>query len=131
MIAPLRVAAFIVTLAAVAACAKVIAPAPPSSMAAVNQEARVVGPRITVAARAARALNTFGFTTKRFGSDSTWGWRGGDRVAARFRYANTGRDSTRVSLELWGNCEAKRPCRAIDADAILSRLDVQDSPPGR
>jgi hypothetical protein len=112
-----------------AACGRVISPPPPSSPPAASQEATVPGAPITIAGRAARVLQDYGFVTKRFSSDSTWGWRGNDRIAARLRYTLPSRDSTRVLLELWGACADSRTCMRGDIATIFARLTAEDAPP--
>ena len=117
-----------VCLALAAACGRVIAPPPPSDPPAASQEAMVPGVPITIAGRAARVLQEYGFTTRRFSSDSTWGWRANEQVAARLRYMPS-RDSTRVLLELWGRCMDARTCMRGDIATIFARLAEQEAPP--
>ncbi|MBC7790004.1 MAG: hypothetical protein H7Z74_08655 [Anaerolineae bacterium] len=88
-----------------ATCARVQAPSPPSSEPALSEELTVIGVRLTVAAKAARTLALYAYTTKRFGSDSTWGYRAVDAMSVRLRYTMPVRDSTRVVVEYWGRCE--------------------------
>jgi hypothetical protein len=87
------------------------------------------GAPISVAARAARVLADLSYTTKRFGSDSTWGFRATDSVHARLRYASAGRDSTRVLLELWGRCGRDTRCRSGDGVGILMLIGQAEPVP--
>jgi len=89
----------------------------------------VPGVPITIASRAARALQDYGFVTKRFSSDSTWGWRGNDQIAARLRYTMPSRDSTRVLFELWGPCPDPRTCMRGDMAVIFAHLTAEEAPP--
>jgi hypothetical protein len=117
--------------AAAAACGRIIAPAPPESMPLLSFETRVAGAPVTIAARGARALYDFSFVTRRFGSDSTWGYRASDSTHARLRYTMPSRDSTRVLIEMWGGrCESgDRQCLRGDLGALVQRLAAEDAPP--
>ena len=119
----------IILLALAAACGRVIAPPPPSSPPVAAEETVVPGVPITIAVRAARALQDYGFVTKRFSSDSTWGWRRTDQIAARFRYTTSSGDSTRVFLELWGPCSDAHTCMRGDIHALFARLTLEEAPP--
>jgi len=119
----------LLALTGAGACGGVIAPPPPSSPPATAQEVVVPGVPITIAARAARALQDYGFVTKRFSGDSTWAWRRTDQIAARFRYTMPSRDSTRVLLELWGECPDSRTCMRGDIAVLFSRLTAEEGPP--
>jgi hypothetical protein len=123
----MRILPFVLLLAV--ACARVMAPPPPDTAPVVSEETRVVGAPITVAARAARTLQDYGFATKRFSSDSTWGWNANSKTAARLRYTLPSRDSTRVLLELWGKCERRQTCMRGDVAAIFARLAEEEAPP--
>lgn len=125
------VALSLAAVAFAAACRGIIAPPPPTGAPDTLVEARVPGDRRVVAPRAARRLSDAGFTTKRFGSDSLWGWRGQEKIAARLRYANGSGDTARVLLELWGPCPAgvRRPCLQREAAAILASLNTEDPVP--
>lgn len=112
------------------ACGRVIAPAPPTTGPDVSDVGQVAGDRVVVAAKAARALADLTFTTRRFSSDSTWGYRATDKLAARFRYARGTADSTRVLIELWGECDEARRCSRFDVRAILERIRAEEAPPG-
>ena len=120
--------AAIVSIVAVAACGRVIAPPPPSGAPGLSQEAVVAGQPTVIAAKAARALYDISFTTKRFSSDSTWGWQPTDQIAARLRYARPSRDSTRVLVELWGPCNEPR-CLQHFFQALVARLEAEEAPP--
>ena len=116
-------------LLATLACGHVIAPPPPDTAPTVSEETRVAGAPIAIAARAARTLQDFGFSTKRFSSDSTWGWNATSQTAARLRYTLPSRDSTRVLLELWGKCQQPRTCMRGDVAAIFAALSQEEAPP--
>jgi hypothetical protein len=120
------VAAALVT--ALAGCGKVIAPPPPAAAPQVQREGVVAGTPIVIAARAARVLQEYGFTTKRFSDDSLWGLRSADDIAARLRYVPRA-DSTRVLVELWGRCQDPRSCMRGDVAVILTRLGEAEAPP--
>ena len=111
-----------------AACGRVIAPPPPGATPQVQREGVVPGTPIVIAARAARVLQEYGFTTKRFSDDSLWGLRTTDDIAARLRYAPKA-DSTRVLVELWGKCADPRRCMQGDVAVILARLAEAEAPP--
>ena len=89
----------------------------------------VPGVPIVVAARAARTLEGGNFVTRRFSSDSTWGFRKNGSVSARLRYTAPSSDSTRVLLELWGACEDRHGCLRGDLAEILRGLTTEDGPP--
>lgn len=65
----------------------------------------MIGVPVAIAAKAARTLATYAYTTKRFGTDSTWGYRAVDDMSVRLRYTTPSRDSTRMLVEYWGRCE--------------------------
>jgi hypothetical protein len=111
------------------ACGGVIAPPPPATAPAVSEVVVVPGAPITVAARAARGLQEQSFTTRRFSSDSTWAYRASDDVAARLRYTMPSRDSTRVLIEMWGQCPDRRPCLRADLFALVARMSTAEPPP--
>ena len=109
------------------ACGRVVAPPPPSGAPGLSQDVVVAGNPTVVAARGARALYDISFVTKRFSSDSTWGWQPSDRIAARLRYTRPTRDSTRVLVELWGACGER--CLAPFFGAIIGRIQAEEAPP--
>jgi hypothetical protein len=115
--------------AALAACAAAVAPAPPSAAPSLNVETMIEGKRVSVGARGARALQEFGFTTRRFGSDSTWGYRSQSRTSARLRYAQSSSDSTRVLIELWLPCGTGFGCGRSDAMRLVARLQQPEASP--
>lgn len=121
--------AILASVAALGACAGVVAPAPPSIATSINQEVMVEGKRVAVAARGARALQEFGFTTRRFGSDSTWGHRSQSQTSARLRYSQSSSDSTRVLIELWLPCGTGYGCGRGDAARLVSRLQQGETTP--
>jgi len=82
----------------------------------------VEGVRVTVAARAARALSEAGFRTKRFGSDSTWGTKSTDQAAIRLRYSTPSGDSTRVFVELWMPCSSSGRCGRAEVATLFRSL---------
>lgn len=119
-----------IALIAAAACGRVIAPAPPAGAPDTTREGRVHGDPRVIAPRAARRLQDLGFTTRRFGTDSLWGWRAQEQIAARLRYAMGSGDSTRVLVELWGPCAGnRRGCLGPEAAAILGSLAEGDAAP--
>jgi hypothetical protein len=126
-----RLSATLVAAIAVAtSCGRVIAPPPPSGAPHASESAMVAGPPISVAARAARVLTDFTFTTRRFGSDSTWGYQAADSIHARLRYVRPQQDSTRVILELWGHCgKNPPPCGSLYAQSILQAIAATEAPP--
>lgn len=113
----------------IGACAGVLAPAPPASPPTLAQEAIVAGHPITIAARAARTLYNDNFATRRFGSDSTWGYRASDKLAVRMRYAMPSADSTRVLIELWSPCQPAPRCAAGDMQLLIQQLGTEEGPP--
>jgi hypothetical protein len=112
-----------------AGCGRVVAPPPPAGEPVAAQQTVVPGHVMTIAARAARVLQDYGFVTKRFSSDSLWGWRGTDRIAARLRYGMPSNDSTRVLIELWGPCADSRTCMRGDIANIFTRLTAEEEAP--
>ncbi len=124
-----RIVLLFVLVVAIAACSQVIAPPPPSGRPTVQVEALVSGAPITVAAHAARVLQDFNFTTKRFSSDSTWGYRAEGPTSARLRYTRPMDDSTRVLLEFWGKCSTDRLCTRADALGFIRQLSAEEGPP--
>ena len=128
--AAIALCAVLAAAAAAAGCGRVLAPPPPTGAPDVSEFGQVAGDRVVVAAKSARALAELTFTTRRFGSDSTWGYRGADGIAARFRYVRGTADSTRVLMELWGECGDGRRCNRLDARSIFERIRIEDAPPG-
>ena len=124
-----RARCLLVALLALAACGRIIAPAPPGATPDASDTATFSGVPISVAARAARVLTDLSYTTKRFGSDSTWGFRATDSVHARLRYVRTGGDSTRVLLELWGRCGRQTRCQSGDGVGILMLIGQSEPTP--
>jgi len=125
-----RLSATVAVVFAVAAgCTRVIAPPPPTGAPEATESAMVAGPPISVAARAARVLADFTFTTRRFGSDSTWGYQASDKIHARLRYVRPMQDSTRVILELWGHCGQAPRCENQYGRAILAAIGAAEAPP--
>ncbi len=116
---------------AVLGCGQVIAGAPPKTEPLIAREVTVPNSPIIVAGRAARSLYGYQFITKRFGADSTWGFRASDSAHARFRYRGTVGDSTRVVLEMWGGRCAPddRQCLRADFVALMTALVTEDPPP--
>lgn len=113
---------------AVVACACVIAPPPPDTPPITVLQEVISGVPVFVAAKAARALNDYDFVTRRFSSDSTWGWSARGQVAARLRYTSPSRDSTRVLVELWGPCR-RTGCLRADGLAILAKIKTEEAAP--
>lgn len=87
------------------ACGRVVAQSPPPSQADLFEEYTIDGVPLTIAAKSARTLSLLQYTTRRFGSDSTWGWRSVDSIHVRLRYQRASPDSTRIVAEYWGRCE--------------------------
>ena len=113
-----------------AACGHIIAPPPPATPPQISEVATIPGHPAVVAARAARTLADRGWTTKRFGSDSTWGWLKADSAAMRLRYTHPSEDSTRILVELWGRCPADARCRLRgELGALLMVLESDEPPP--
>ena len=127
----LRVALAIVSTATLAACGQVIAGAPPETAPLIDHDVVVPGSPVIVSARAARALYTYQFITKRFGTDSTWGYRASDSTHERFRYRPAQGDSTRLVLEVWGGRCAPRDQHCLRADvlALLTAVVTAEPPP--
>ena len=119
----------VATLAAAAACGQVISPPPPSNPPQLTHEVVVQGQPIVVAARAARTMQRYAFNTKRFGQDSTWGFRAADSINARLRYTRPHDDSTRVLVEMWGKCPPRERCFHGDLMLLLAGLVTEDAPP--
>ena len=111
----------------VAACGHVVAQAPPATPPVDSDITTIAGAPVVIAARGARVIADYGFTTRRFSADSLWAWRGVDKIAARMRYGRAG-DSTRVFMELWGPC-GRRGCMRGDMKAIFARMGQEDAPP--
>ncbi|MEJ7812948.1 MAG: hypothetical protein WKG32_21210 [Gemmatimonadaceae bacterium] len=114
----------------VTACARVQAPPPPAGAPALSQELTVPGTRLAVAAKSARTLGDLSYTTRRFGSDSTWGYRAGEGLAVRLRYSMPSRDSTRLLLEFWGRCEERGvSCLRGELALLASAIVAVEAPP--
>lgn len=111
-----------------AACAGVVASAPPTRYADHSEALTVLGHRATVAAKAARSLVSYSYLTKRFGADSLWGTRGQENFAVRVRFAPFG-DSTRVGIEIWSSCQPKPVCVRAEAVVLLERIASPEAPP--
>jgi hypothetical protein len=111
------------------ACGHVVATAPPAAAPAFSVVHTVPGVPVVVAARAVRALQESGFTTRRFGSDSAWAAKPSEKAAARLRYVRPSNDSTRVLLELWLPCAGDRTCGRAEAATLLGRLREEEGAP--
>lgn len=127
----LAAAAAAMAALAIGACARVVAPAPPEGAPSVNRAELFEGTRTPIAARGARALHEFGFSTRRFGADSTWGYRAQSKTAARLRYSQATNDSTRVLIELWLPCGTGFGCGRGDAARLIARLQRGEETPAR
>ena len=127
----MRILGAVAGMGVVLGCGQVIAGAPPQTQPLIAREVTVPNSPIIVAGRAARSLYGYQFITKRFGADSTWGYRASDSAHARFRYRPTVGDSTRVLLEMWGGrCSAAdRHCLQADFVALMTALVTEDPPP--
>ena len=119
----------VAALVAAAACGRIISPPPPSNAPEMTHEVVVPGQPIVVAARGARTLQQYSFNTKRFGQDSTWGFRKVDSVNARLRYTRPHDDSTRVLIEMWGKCPPRQRCFQGDLMLLLAGLTSEEAPP--
>lgn len=126
-----RLAFVIAGTVIIAGCGQVIAGAPPQATPLLSREVTVPNSPLVVAGKGARALYGYQFITRRFGADSTWGYRASDSAHARFRYRPTAGDSTRVSLEMWGGRCAPDDRRCLQADfvALMTALMTEDPPP--
>ena len=109
------------------ACGRVLAPPPPASEPAFTQDFLIAGTPITIAAKAARTLGELSYSTRRFGRDSTWGYRAADSIHVRIRYAAPSRNSTRVLVEYWGRCE--RDCLRQELALFATGLTAEEPPP--
>jgi hypothetical protein len=97
--------AVILALCLALACGRVVAPSPPPSEPDLFETVTVPGVAIALAAKSARTLQDLQYITRRFGSDSTWGFRSVDSFHVRVRYLRSSPDSTRLVGEYWGRCE--------------------------
>jgi hypothetical protein len=113
----------------VTACGHVVATAPPASVPTFSAVHTVPGVPVVVAARAVRALQVSGFTTRRFGSDSAWAAKTSEKAAARVRYVRPSNDSTRVLLELWLPCAGERTCGRAEAVTFFGSLREEEGTP--
>ena len=97
--------AVILGLFVAVACGRVVAPSPPPSEPDLFETVTLPGVSIALAAKSARTLQDLQYITRRFGSDSTWGFRSVDSFHVRVRYLRSSPDSTRLVGEYWGRCE--------------------------
>lgn len=97
--------AVILALCLALACGRVVAPSPPPSEPDLFETVTLPGVAIALAAKSARTLQDLQYITRRFGSDSTWGFRSVDSFHVRVRYLRASPDSTRLVGEYWGRCE--------------------------
>ncbi|MDQ6886917.1 MAG: hypothetical protein M3068_06440 [Gemmatimonadota bacterium] len=121
--------AILVMTVAIAACAGTIAPPPPQTAPVLSAGVTVLGSPIVIAARASRILQRYAYSTKRFSSDSTWGYRAVDQIAVRIRYASPAQDSTRAYVEIWGKCETKDFCLREEMARLAAGLGSEEPPP--
>ena len=128
MTPPLRLLALALSVILIA-CGRVRAPAPPANAPALSEVITVSGVPIAVAARSARILYELSFITRRFGSDSTWGYQANDSIHARLRYVQPSADSTRVLVELWSPCRPTPGCLRSHLMELSSRLSAEEAPP--
>ena len=90
----------------------------------------MVGVPVAVAAKAARTLALYAYTTKRFGRDSTWGYRAVDNMSVRLRYTMRSQDSTRMLVEYWGRCERGGvACLRADLTALAAGISQEEAAP--
>ena len=123
------VAAVTAAVAAASACGHVVAPPPPATAPEFTRDTVVAGQPIVIAAKSARALYNFSYQTRRFGQDSTWGYRSQENVSIRLRYVSPERDSTRVLAEVWG-CGGDRRCLGALVRVLFNALTQEEAPPG-
>ena len=97
--------AVILALSVAVACDRVVAPSPPPDEPDLFETVTLPGVSIALAAKSARTLQDLQYITRRFGSDSTWGFRSVDSFHVRLRYLRASPDSTRLVGEYWGRCE--------------------------
>ena len=104
-----------------------LAPPPPAGQPTFSQDFLIAGSPITIAAKAARTLADLAYTTRRFGRDSTWGYRAADSIHVRLRYVAPSSDSTRVLAEYWGPCD--RACLRGELALLTAGLTAEEPPP--
>lgn len=92
-------------MVAVVACGGIVASPPPPAQPDLFEDFTIAGVPIAIAAKSARTLSNLSYVTRRFGADSTWGFRSVDSIHVRLRYLRPTSDSTRVVAEYWGRCE--------------------------
>ena len=109
------------------ACARVIAPAPPTAAPAVERDTVLAGHPLAIAGKSARVLQDNQYLTRRFGKDSTWGYQSSDKISVRVRYRQRG-DSTLVRLEGWGRCDA-HGCVRGDIELLLAMIAQDEAAP--
>ena len=97
--------AVILAVSVALACGRVVAPSPPPGEPDLFETVTLPGVSIALAAKSARTLQDLQYITRRFGSDSTWGFRSVDSFHVRVRYLRASPDSTRLVGEYWGRCE--------------------------
>lgn len=116
----------------VAGCvSRIIAPPPPAAEPGERTVVSIGGAPITVGAHAARVLQGENYITRRFRSDSVWGFRASDSLSARLLIRIGTSDTTRVTLELWGRCPSDIPrCLRGESRALTALLAMPDADPG-
>lgn len=125
-----RLGAIAALVIAAGCVSSVVAPPPPPEMPALTEDFAVAGVPVAVAAKAARTLALLQYTTRRFGADSTWGYRSVDSFHVRLRYVRPSGDSTRVVAEYWGRCE-KGGVSCLRGEFVLlaSGVATEEGPP--
>jgi hypothetical protein len=124
-----RIAAVLAVCAA-AACGRIVATSPPASEPDLFEQVTVAGVPVATAAKAARTLANLQYTTRRFGADSTWGWRSVDSIHVRLRYQRPSADSTRVVAEYWGKCEQPgASCLRGEFLLLATGISSEEAPP--
>jgi hypothetical protein len=120
-----------IAAAALVACVKgAVAPPPPATAPGFARDVEIEGHPATIAARTARALQRFAYTTRRFSSDSTWGYRATDQISVRVRYVTAPFDSTHASIEVWGKChETGIRCLQNELVTIATAMAADEGPP--
>lgn len=122
--------AIIFALCVAVACGRVVAPSPPPSEPDLFESATVPGVAISMAAKSARTLQDLQYITRRFGSDSTWGFRSVDSFHVRLRYLRSSPDSTRIVGEYWGKCEeGGNSCLRGEFFLLMQGVAAEEVPP--
>lgn len=126
----MRRAALLLALVAAVACGGIVASAPPPSEPNLFEDFTIAGVPIAIAAKSARTLGNLQYVTRRFGPDSTWGYRSVDSIHVRLRYLRPSADSTRIVAEYWGRCEeGGNSCLRGEFVLLASGVSAEEGPP--